>query len=323
MSPTDPPPAVPRYEIHGLLARGGAGEVYRARDTAIGHDVAIKILFPGAAPNICWRFLTTARIMVSLHHPGLPPVHEVNQLPDGRPYLVMKLIKGRTLAQILKEPESSSRLPALVEVFERVCQTIGYAHAQAVIHRDINPSSVMIGAFGEVQVISWGQAKERDQRKPARVVGTPLYIPPEQAREQPADERSDVFGLGGILCHILTGGPPFRGENADDVLRMAAAGDLTAAFSRLDSSGADPELIDLCKRCLSPEPANRPPDAGEVARFVSTYRITAEDRQRDAAVAAGRATERLKRRVTQLALALAIVLWLVTLGIWWSALASK
>ena len=129
----------------------------------------------------------------------------------------------------------------------------------------------MLGAFGEVQLISWSLPTHSQLANP-EIVGTPFYMPPEQARGQRADCRSDVFGLGGILCHILTGKPPFNGEDVRDVLESAAAGDLTETFARLDSCGAASQVIELCKRCLSPTPAERPANGGEVAAAITAYR---------------------------------------------------
>src|SRR5262249_10077927 len=148
------------------------------------------------------RFFEEARLTGRLQHPGIPPVHEVGTLPDGTPFLAMKLIKGRTLAEFLAErtaPEANYFLP----VFEHICQAVAYAHAHHVIHRDLKPANVMVGEFGEVQVMDWGLARETgasdaacgvaatpsgsgDARsphtQPGAVVGTPAYMSPEQAR---------------------------------------------------------------------------------------------------------------------------------------------
>src|SRR6516165_6050296 len=152
------------------------------------------------------RSVEEARVCGRLQHPGVVPVHAVGRLPDGRPYFTMKLVRGRKLAQLLAERVSAgSELPRLVQVFEQVCQTIAYAHSNGVIHRDLKPANVMVGAFGEVQVMDWGLAKclgeasgERqppvddqpgpdDPRSPdvtqeGTVLGTPAYMVPEQAR---------------------------------------------------------------------------------------------------------------------------------------------
>ncbi len=172
------------------------------------------------------------------------PVYELGAFPDRRPFLAMKLVRGRTLAALLAErPSPTHDLPRFLSIFEQVCQTVAYAHARRVIHRDLKPSNVMVGSFGEVQVMDWGLAKVlpeggvADERKRAdsetevrtsrtessgaesqagSVLGTPAYMAPEQARGEVdrIDERADVFGLGAILCEILTGQPPYAGSHA-------------------------------------------------------------------------------------------------------------
>src|SRR5262249_50872666 len=151
-----------------------------------------------------------------------------------RPFFAMKLIEGRTLAELLAERAGPGcDLPRFLRYFEAVCQAVGFAHSKGVIHRDLKPNNVMVGSFGEVQVMDWGLAKRLGESPegrleptappvapdvstpipaalthPGAVVGTPGYLAPEQARGQPGDQRSDVFGLGAILCKILTGVPP-------------------------------------------------------------------------------------------------------------------
>ena len=171
--PDRPPPAAPLaevlriireadppgYELSEEVGEGGMGVVYRARDTRLARDVAVKVLrsrFAADGPA-ARRFLGEARVTAQLQHPGVPPVHEVGELPDGRPFLVMKLIRGRTLDDLLAD-ERADRGRLLAD-FEKVCQAVAYAHAHKVIHRDLKPHNVMVGAFGEVQVMDWGLAK--------------------------------------------------------------------------------------------------------------------------------------------------------------------
>ena len=152
----------PGYELRDEIGSGGMGIVYRARDNALDRDVAVKLLsdrYPSDSPA-AQRFVSEARITGQLQHPGIPAVHQVGSLADGRPFLAMKLIKGSTLEAILKNrTDPSAERGRLLAIFEAVCQAVGYAHAHRVIHRDLKPDNVMVGAFGEVQVMDWGLAK--------------------------------------------------------------------------------------------------------------------------------------------------------------------
>ena len=353
---TAPRPAAPEgYELLESLGRGGMGVVYRARDLALDRDVAVKVLREGLPDGSARRFHDEARISGQLQHPGIPAVHQVGTLADGRPFLAMKLIKGSTLADILNQrTDPSADRGRLLAIFEAVCQAVGYAHAHRVIHRDLKPANIMVGAFGEVQVMDWGLAKVLGEETPATVdtlaakqtrgwtqvsptpeagahtqagslVGTPAFIPPEQAigEIERVNERADVFGLGALLAVILTGKPPYVGETFESVRVQAVRGKLEDCFARLDASGAEPDLLALCKQCLAFEPADRPADAGAVARAVAGLRAAADERARRAelervrlegeqATTAARSAERRKRR--RLALGAAAMLAVALAG---------
>src|SRR5262245_5382354 len=141
------------------------GIVYRAHDRLLNRTVAVKVMRSRFLdrPDLLRRFLSEARISGRLQHPGIVPVYEVGSLPDTRPFIAMKLIEGRTLARLLRDrPQPSDNLAHFLKVFEALCHTIAYAHQQGVIHRDLKPDNVMVGAFGEVQVMDWGLAKYLD-----------------------------------------------------------------------------------------------------------------------------------------------------------------
>lgn len=314
--PSHASPAVFRYEFGDEIARGGMGVIHRATDTVLGREVAVKVLSErfGPGSGAARRFADEARITAQLQHPAIPPIHDLGTLPDGRPFLAMKLIKGDTLDELLKESTDRGRF---VAAFEAVCQAVAFAHSKDVVHRDLKPANVMVGNFGEVQVMDWGLAKQlrnaergtrnqdqdpdatadvspnphsairipnSDLTQAGSVLGTPAFMPPEQAigAIDQIDARSDVFGLGGILCAILTGRPPFQGETAESTRQLAAKGKVQDCFARLDASGADPEMVALCKRCLAPEKDDRPANAGAVAKTVAELRAAADERARQA-----------------------------------------
>ena len=331
-----------RYQLVGELARGGMGAIFQGRDLYLGRDLAVKVMREEHRdhPEMVRRFVEEAQIGGQLQHPGIVPVHELGRLPDGRMFIAMKLVRGRTLAALLaarRGPEEERT--RFLAIFEQVCQTVAYAHSKGVIHRDLKPSNVMVGSFGEVQVMDWGLAKVLDQggvadderavsagddasairtwrdgsdlmeSRPGSVLGTPSYMAPEQARGamDTLDERADVFALGSILCEILTGGPAFVGETATEVYRKAERAELSDAFERLDACGADAELVALARACLAAVPKHRPRDASVVVLGLTAYLRGVEGRLRDAELATVRAEARAagERRRRQLTLALA------------------
>jgi serine/threonine-protein kinase len=353
------PARLGRYDLLEEIGRGGMGAVLRGHDPDLGRDLAVKVLLPGRQhdPAVVRRFAEEAQIGGQLQHPGIVPVYEVGRSADQRPYFTMKLVRGRTLAALLRERAHPGQdLPRFLQVFEQACQTMAYAHSRGVIHRDLKPSNVMVGAFGEVQVMDWGLAKVLDREgaasprpgpqpsetvsgvvrtvrsagsglasEPGHVLGTPAYMAPEQASGEVdrLDERCDVFGLGAILCEILTGQPPYVGADNLQVLNKAAHADLAEAFARLDACGADPELIRLARSSLAAEVADRPRDAGVLAADLAAHRESMDARLRQAELAQAeartRAEEERKRRLLTAALAaagLALVLLAAGGGLW-------
>ena len=310
------------YRIEGEIARGGMGVILKAHDADLGRDVALKVLRDDLArhPEVTRRFVEEARISGRLQHPGIVPVYEIGVMRDRRPYFAMKLVEGRTLAARLRESTAEER-HALLRVFEAVCQTMAYAHARRIVHRDLKPSNVLIGEFGEVQVVDWGLSKVLDgtgtgeSAAAGGILGTPAYMPPEQARGEidRLDERSDVFSLGAILCEILTGEPPYTGEG-ERTLAQAASARLEHAARRLDESSADPELVSLCRACLAAEPGARPRSAAVLAERLHAYLVSVEDRARAAQI--GAAAARVRARATLILSATGVGLLLLGGGAW-------
>ncbi len=222
-------PEVPGIEVESELGRGGMGLVLRGRDREFNRVLAVKVLLDrhqGDA-HLTARFLEEGQINGQLQHPGIAPVHHRGQLSDGRPFFTMKLIQGQTLAELLaKRKQPSEDLPRFLAIFGPVCQTLAYAHARGVIHRDLKPANVMVGKFGEVQVMDWGLAKvigteatahvetevvetvlgkrspdSGGQSQAGSVMGTPGYLAPEQARGE--------IGLIRLMRIVFHGCPGF------------------------------------------------------------------------------------------------------------------
>ncbi len=338
-----------RYKLFGEIARGGMGAILRGRDTDLGRDLAVKVLLDQhrKRPEFIRRFIEEAQIGGQLQHPGIVPVHELGMLPDQRPYFTMKLVKGHTLAWLLEARRHAGEdLSRFLGIFEQVCQTMAYTHSRGVLHCDLKPGNVMVGSFGEVQVMDWGLASvlgtgrvadspaagsvagngalatpgrsSAEARRVGPVLGTPAYMAPEQGSGEidKLDERTDVFGLGSILCEILTGKPPYMGRDSAETRRLAFTADLADAWSRLDCSGAEPSLVALARRCLAPLPGERPRNAGEVAAAITSYLRGVQERLRQVELervhARTKAAEERTRRRLAMSLAAAVTLLVVT-----------
>ncbi|MCE9573328.1 MAG: protein kinase [Deltaproteobacteria bacterium] len=268
-----------RYQVIGEHGRGGLGRVLRARDKELGRDVAVKeLLERGNTSEL--RFFREALITARLEHPGIVPVHEAGRWPDGTPFYAMKLVQGRSLRALIDDCKTMEDRLALIPHVIAVADAIAYAHDRKIIHRDLKPSNVIVGDFGETVVIDWGLAKDiTDEipepteaetgapRAPAAdgltvagsVLGTPAYMAPEQ-REGKADERSDVYALGGILHHISAGSPP----NGDNVSMSRGRG----SPLRLN---VPRDLGAIVARAMSRQPSDRYASATQFAADVRRY----------------------------------------------------
>lgn len=325
------PAMLGRLVMGEVLGRGGMAVVLRAHDQELDRDVAVKVLqepFDNDA-DLVERFLAEARVSSHLQHPGIVPVYDVGRTADGRPYYTMKIVDGDTLKQLVEAKRHPlGARSRLLEVFARVCDTVAFAHARGVVHGDLKPSNVMVGSFGEVQVLDWGLARAlhagagdvTESRTAGRVVGTPAYMTPEQARGDVGgiDCRTDVFGLGGILCEILTGAPVYLGETRSEIVLRATKGWIDDAVGRLRACQADGALVELALACLAPDPAGRPADAGIVSKRMADHLASLEERSRalEIAAAQARATAGQERRARRLTLAMAgaIVVALASAG---------
>ena len=232
-----------RYELRGSLGSGGMGVVWRAWDTQLEREVALKVLAPGSggvptqADGLATgpgsdHLVEEAKVLARLEHPGIVPVHDVGRLPDGRVYYAMKLVRGRRLDELLKcglPHEERFRL------FSRICEAVAFAHSRGVVHRDLKPANIMVGEFGEVLVLDWGLAKlmlANSEPGPMQAVGTAGFMAPEQELGEPGvDARADVFSLGRLLATLAIPGKPLMAI----VMRATAKapGDRYAAVDEL------------------------------------------------------------------------------------------
>ncbi len=280
-------PALPpdRYEIRRPLGRGGMGTVYAAYDRRLEREVAIKVSnAPAPSSDLETRLRREARVLAQLEHPGIVPVHDAGTLEDGRWFYVMKYVRGDTLPQHVATLAGEA---AVLAVFERIAETVAFAHAAGVVHRDLKPSNIMVGAFGEVLVLDWGVAKllcdtaelSSENRSSSGTgsgsvsgtpsgtasgtqIGTPGYMAPEQQRgdASTAGPAADVYSLGALAYWLLTGQP--------------APASLEAVTRGLRAVQPTPSrrLRAIVGRCLAEAPGDRYPDAAALVADLARCR---------------------------------------------------
>ncbi len=308
-----------RYDDRGLIGRGGMGEVRRVFDHTLDRTVAMKIL--GMAfidnPPARERFALEAGVTAGLQHPGIVPVHDSGSLTDGRLWFTMREVRGRTLAQVIRSvhrvsgdsswraTEGGWTLRRLVEALLRVSEAVAFAHREGIIHRDLKPQNIMVGAFGEVQVMDWGlaqrigpasdgppfdtgSAETGPMPQLGPVVGTPAYMAPEQAMGVEILTRAaDVYALGGVLYETLTGSPPFVGT-AQSVWRSTVEGPPMPVRKRVTPSHPPlpDELVSICDRAMAREVDARYRDAAALARALRAWLEGARRREQAEAIVA-------------------------------------
>ncbi len=225
-----------RYAITGVAGRGGMGTVYVARDHVLGRDVAVKVLdVADQKGSRAARLTREAHILARLDHPGIVPVHDAGVLPDGRAFYVMKLVRGRRLDEVLA---GATPQALRLDLFARVLEAVAFAHAHGVVHRDLKPENIMAGAFGEVFVMDWGVAQDRVADAEPAVVGTPGFMPPEQAGALAVDARADVFALGAVLSHMM-GSDPAPAPALAALAAKAHHADPQARYQTVEQLAAD------------------------------------------------------------------------------------
>ena len=274
---------VGNFQIEEQLGRGGMGVVYRARDTRLGRDVALKVLPPEFSRDQERkdRFMQEARAAAGLSHPAIAQIFDVGEGPDGL-FIAMELVPGRTVKALIQARE----LDALgsIEIAHQVAGGLQKAHEQGIVHRDIKPENVIVTPDGHAKILDFGLAKLVEPKAEAPegishmetlaktqagfVVGTLRYMSPEQARGQAVDHRSDIFSLGIVLYEMVTGQLPFSGMTALDTLHAIAFEEtrpLTALRPNLP-----PSLQRVVTRCLRKRAQDRYPDARELASDLKT-----------------------------------------------------
>jgi WD40 repeat protein/serine/threonine protein kinase len=257
------------YELLEEIARGGMGIVYRARQVSLDRIVAVKMLLAGplAGKDFVQRFRTEAAAAASLQHPNIVAIHEVG-FAEGQHFFAMDFVEGLTLAQLVAKGPLPARQAATY--LKTVAEAIHFAHERNVLHRDLKPSNVLVdSATDQPRVTDFGLAKrleaETDLTLSGQLLGSPNYMSPEQAKAKrgTVGKRSDVYSLGAILYHLLTGRPPFQGKTLTEVLRQLADTDPLAPHLLIPR--VPPDLETICVKCLEKEPAKRYQSAQELA----------------------------------------------------------
>ena len=266
------------YRILSFLGAGGMGEVYRARDSRIGRDVAIKVIPPAIAgnPERLRRFEQEARAAGALNHPNILAIYDVG-IQDGALYVVYELLEGETLRNRLGEGALPRR--KAIEYARQIAAGLAAAHDKGITHRDLKPENLFLTRDGRIKILDFGLAKltlsegpagEQPDlarlsplHEPGRVLGTPGYMAPEQLRGAAVDHRSDLFNLGSILYEMLTAQRPFRGRTTDEVLSAILNDDPMEAPET--EAKFDPSLARLLRRCLEKNPYERVQSALDLA----------------------------------------------------------
>ena len=261
------------YELIEEIARGGMGVVYRARQLSLNRMVAVKVLLGGTFADDTFgkRFRREAEAAASLNHPNIVSIHEVGE-HEGQPYFSMELIEGRSLAELVRDKPLPSRQAA--QSVKAIAEAVHYAHDRGILHRDLKPSNILIDTRDLPHITDFGLAKRIEDAEltlTGQVLGTPNYMPPEQAdrKRGQATRASDVYSIGAILYHLLTGRAPFMAETVPQTLRLVLESEPVSP--RLLNPGVPRDLETICCKCLEKEPQRRYSSAGELGEELGRY----------------------------------------------------
>ena len=275
-----------RYELGEPLGKGAMGEVVRAVDRQLEREVAIKSLRDKHLSNADSkaRFLLEAKATGQLQHPNIPTVHELGETVDGRPYFTMSVVQGENLGSIVdrlrqgnSDYHKAYTFARRIQIIQAVCDAIHYAHSRGYLHRDLKPDNIMIGPYGEVQVMDWGLVRRFSEEPGPRLekttmkgtfIGTAAYAAPEQIAGESAvlDERTDVYGIGALLYEVTTLHPPHTGRSIREVMMSVVTKSPPKAESyRQPLQGRVPrELSRLIEEAMAPLPDERVKSALEL-----------------------------------------------------------
>jgi serine/threonine-protein kinase len=276
-----------RFTDEGVVGRGGFSHVHQVYDPVLLRRTALKVLTL-SSERAAQRFLAEAQVTGQLEHPGIVPVHEYGTDGDGRPYINMKLVSGQTLRDRVRELGEArlepDHLDQLLSVLLKVCDALSYAHDRGVLHLDLKPSNIMVGAFGVVYLLDWGIARAQDGGDEDSIeisgswdheqsaVGTPAYMAPEQFDGHDAGERTDVYALGGVLYTILAGRPPHPDKTLIGAMRKAVEGDIEPPSALVHDALVPAGLEAIALRALQPDPEARFASAAAFRREIELFR---------------------------------------------------
>ncbi|MFO0600198.1 MAG: protein kinase [Myxococcaceae bacterium] len=268
----------------GLLGAGGMSRVYRVKDKTLGREVAFKVLRPELVKDedALGRFVEEARITAQLDHPNIPAVYALAADSRRSTCFTMKVLDGQSLQQMLEENEKEGvdGLFAALDVMVRVCDAVSFAHSRGVLHLDLKPHNVMVAEYGQIYLVDWGLSRRKaelptKETDDGAMHGTPAYMAPEQANGQNwnLDERTDVFGLGGMLFRILAGRPPYLERTADETLAAAAEARQYSPdqVSKRGGQGMPRRLIAIAMKALSPDRTQRYQEVSEFKRELEEF----------------------------------------------------